>query len=121
MKEFLKTSAGLDITKTAVQKVCDMRDEGKDVVRFRYINPHKTNKMLEDLYIVRKQYTSQKLSYVPPVRFITEDEITKNLLRCTGGENGRYHIYIFFRLHSTFYFKASYPCIYKFSNILKCI
>ena len=41
MKEFLKTSAGLDITKTAVQKVCDMRDEGKDVVRFRYINPHK--------------------------------------------------------------------------------
>ena len=103
MKEFLKTSAGLDITKTAVQKVCDMRDEGKDVVRFRYINPHKTNKMLEDLYIVRKQYTSQELSYVPPVRFITEDEITKNLLRGTGGENGRYHIYIFFMENSDKY------------------
>ena len=56
LKEFFKTSAGLDMTKTAVQKICDMRDEGKDVTRFWYINPHETNKMLEDLYIVRKQY-----------------------------------------------------------------
>lgn len=100
LKEFFKTSAGLDMTKTAVQKICDMRDEGKDVTRFWYINPHETNKMLEDLYIVRKQYTSQSLSYVPPARFITEEEITKLLLKGTGRENGRYHIYRFFTEHS---------------------
>ena len=75
------------MTKTAVQKVCDMRDEGKDVTRFWYINPHETNKMLEDLYIVRKQYTSQSLSYVPPARFISEDEID-NIFR--GGTDTEY-------------------------------
>ena len=103
LKEFLKTSEGLDVVKTATQKVCDRYDENKKVVRFRYINPHESNKMLEDLYIVRKQYTSQNLSYVPPARFITEDEITKHLLKGTGGENGRYHIYIYFKQHSDKY------------------
>ena len=37
IKVFLKTSAGLDVTKTAVQKLCDLYDEHKDVVRFKYI------------------------------------------------------------------------------------
>ena len=99
LKEFLKTSAGLDMTKTAVQKVCDMRDEGKDVTRFWYINPHETNKMLEDLYIVRKQYTSQSLSYVPPARFITEDEIDNIFRGGTGMQDGRYRVYNYFAEH----------------------
>ena len=99
VKEFLKTSAGLDITKTEVQKLCDMYDEHKDVVRFKYMNPHNINKMLEDLYIVRKQYTAQELSYVPPVRFITEDEISRLLLGGTGVHEGKYRTYIFFTTH----------------------
>ncbi len=99
MKEFLKTSAGLDVTKTAIQKLCDLYDEHKDVVRFKYMNPHEVNKMLEDLYIVRKRYTAQELSYAPPVRFITEDEISKLLLGGTGIHEGKYRTYIFFTTH----------------------
>ncbi|MBQ7574887.1 MAG: hypothetical protein IJT23_11650 [Clostridia bacterium] len=100
LKEFIKTSYGLDFTKTAVQKICDMYDKNKDIVRFKYTNPHKTNHMLADLYIVRKQYTAQNLSYVPPVRFITEDEITKYLLKGTGVHQGKYRTYIFFSENS---------------------
>lgn len=96
IKEYIKTSAGLDYAKTEVQKLCDLMDDGKKVVRYRYFNPHELNKMLEDLYIVRKQYTSQEISHVPPVRFISEDEINKHLLGGSGMQDGRYRIHIFF-------------------------
>ncbi len=99
IKEYLKTPAGLDDIKTVTQRICDLYDQNKDVVRFEFANPHNVNKMLEDLYIVRKQYTAQELSYVPPVRFITEDEISKLLLRGTGVHEGKYRTYIFFTMH----------------------
>ena len=100
MAEHLKTSEGLDEIKTVTQKLCDMYAENKDIVYYRYNNPNIVNGMLADLYITRKTFSAQELTYTPPERFISNDEIDKLLQRGGIVSNGKYRIYTFFDTHS---------------------
>ena len=100
MAEFLKTPKGLDEIKTVTQKLCDMYAENKDIVHYRYNNPNIVNGMLADLYITRKTFSAQELTYSPPERFISNDEIDKLLQRGGIVSNGKYRIYTFFDTHS---------------------
>ena len=100
MAEFLKTPKCLDEIKTVAQKLCDMYAENKDIVHYRYNNPNIVNGMLADLYITRKTFSAQELTYTPPERFISNDEIDKLLQRGGIVSNGKYRIYTFFDTHS---------------------
>ena len=100
MAEHLKTSEGLDEIKTVTQKLCDMYAENNDIVHYRYNNPNIVNGMLADLYITRKTFSAQELTYSPPERFISNDEIDKLLQRGGIVSNGKYRIYTFFDTHN---------------------
>lgn len=100
MAEHLKTSEGLDEIKTVTQKLCDMYAKNNDIVHYRYNNPNIVNGMLADLYITRKTFSAQKLTYSPPERFISNDEIDKLLQRGGIVSNGKYRIYTFFDTHN---------------------
>ena len=56
--------------------------------------------MLTDLYITRKDFPAQALTYTPPERFISRDEIDKMFKRGSGISEGKYSIYLFFDTHS---------------------
>ena len=96
MAEHLKTSEGLDEIKTVTQKLCDMYAENNDIVYYRHNDPNVVNGMLADLYITRKTFSAQELTYTPPERFISNDEIDKLLQRGGIVSNGKYRIYTFF-------------------------
>ena len=98
--EHLKTPKGLDEIKTITQKLSDMYAENNRVTRFRYSNPNIVNDMLADLYITRKDFPAQALTYTPPERFISRDEIDKMFKRGSGISEGKYSIYLFFDTHS---------------------
>ncbi len=98
--EHLKTAKGLDEIKTITQKLSDMYAENNRVTRFRYSNPNIVNDMLADLYIARKDFPAQALTYTPPERFISRDEIDKMFKRGSGISEGKYSIYLFFDTHS---------------------
>ena len=100
MAEHLKTSEGLDEIKTVTQKLCDMYAKNNDIVHYRYNNPNIVNGMLADLYITRKTFSAQELTYSPPERFISNDEIDKLLQRGGIVSNGKYRIYTFFDTHN---------------------
>lgn len=97
--EHLKTSAGLDEIKSVTQKLSDLYDENFDITRYEWYNPHKTNNVVAELYITRKTFTAQELTYTPPERFISNDEIDKLLQRGGIVSNGKYRIYTFFDTH----------------------
>ena len=100
IKAYLKTSKGLNDVNEVMKKICDLYDENSEIVRFRVLNnPHKVARMVEDLYIPRKEYTAENLSYVPPVRFISEDEIDNIFRGGTGMQDGRYRVYNYFAEH----------------------
>ena len=56
--------------------------------------------MLADLYITRKTFSAQELTYSPAERFISNDEIDKLLQRGGIVSNGKYRIYTFFDTHN---------------------
>ena len=56
--------------------------------------------MLTDLYITRKDFPAQALTYTPPERFISRDEVDKMFKRGSGISEGKYSIYLFFDTHS---------------------
>lgn len=100
MAEHLKTSEGLDEIKTVTQKLCDMYAENNDIVYYRYNNPNIVNGMLADLYITRKTFSAQELTYTPPERFISNDEINQLFQRGSNISESKYTIYTFFDAHS---------------------
>ena len=100
ISEHLKTSAGLDEIKTITQKMSDLYDENLDITRFEWYNPHKVNDIVAELYITRKPFSAQALTYTPPERFISRDEIDKMFKRGSGISEGKYSIYLFFDTHS---------------------
>ena len=100
MASFLKTSEGLDEIKTVTQKLCDMYAENKDIVYYSYNNPNIVNGMLADLYITRKNFAAQELTYTPPERFISNDEINQLFQRGSNISESKYTIYTFFDAHS---------------------
>lgn len=100
MASFLKTSEGLDEIKTVTQKLCDMYAENEDIVYYRYNNPNIVNGMLADLYITRKNFAAQELTYTPPERFISDDEINQLFQRGANISESKYTIYTFFDAHS---------------------
>ena len=100
IEAYLKTSKGLNDVNELMKKICEIYDENTDIVRFRGLNnPHRVTQMVEDLYIPRKEYTAENLSYVPPVRFISEDEIDNLFRGGTGMQDGRYRVYNYFAEH----------------------
>lgn len=100
IEAYLKTPKGLNDVNELMKKICELYDENTDIVRFRGLNnPHRVAQMVEDLYIPRKEYTAENLSYVPPVRFISEDEIDNIFRRGTGMQDGRYRVYNYFAEH----------------------
>ncbi len=98
--EHLKTSAGLDEVKSVTQKLSDLYDENFDITRYEWYNPHKTNNVVAELYITRKTFTAQELTYTPPERFISRDEIDNMFKRGSGVSEGKYRIYTFFDTHT---------------------
>ena len=98
--EHLKTSSGLDEIKSVTQKLSDLYDENLDITRYEWYNPHKTNNVVAELYITRKTFTAQELTYTPPERFISRDEIDNMFKRGSGVSEGKYRIYIFFDTHT---------------------
>lgn len=98
--EHLKTSAGLDEIKSVTQKLSDLYDENLDITRYEWYNPHKTNNVVAELYITRKTFTAQELTYRPPERFISRDEIDNMFKRGSGVSEGKYRIYTFFDTHT---------------------
>lgn len=98
--EHLKTSAGLDEIKSVTQKLSDLYDENLDITRYEWYNPHKTNNVVAELYITRKTFTAQELTYSPPERFISRDEIDNMFKRGSGVSEGKYRIYTFFDTHT---------------------
>ena len=100
MAEHLKTSEGLDEIKTVTQKLCDIYAENNDIVYYRYNNPNIVNGMLADLYITRKTFSAQELTYTPPERFISNDEINQLFQRGSNISESKYTIYTFFDAHS---------------------
>lgn len=94
--QYLKTKEGLDETFGAMQRLCGRYDENHDIVRFRYQNPYKVKECIEDLYLPRKAFTASESVYIPPTRFITEDEITA-LLKRSNISRGEIDTYMFFR------------------------
>ena len=100
MASFLKTSDGLDEIKTVTQKLCNMYAENKDIVYYSYNNPNIVNGMLADLYITRKNFAAQELTYSPPERFISNDEINQLFQRGSNISESKYTIYTFFDAHS---------------------
>ena len=98
--EHLKTSAGLDEIKSVTQKLSDLYDENLDITRYEWYNPHKTNNVVAELYITRKTFTAQELTYTPPERFISRDEIDNMFKRGSSVSEGKYRIYIFFDTHT---------------------
>ena len=98
--EILKTSAGLDEIKTITQKLSDMYDENSDITQFRWYNPHKINNILADLYITRKNFAAQELTYTPPERFISNDEIDRLIQRGSNVSENKYRIHTFFDTHT---------------------
>ena len=98
--EILKTSAGLDEIKTITQKLSDMYDENSDITQFRWYNPHKINNILADLYVTRKNFAAQELTYTPPERFISNDEIDRLIQRGSNVSENKYRIYTFFDTHT---------------------
>ena len=100
IEAYLKTPKGLDDVNELMKKICALYDENSDIVRFRGLNnPHRVANLVEDLYIPRKEYTAETLSYVPPVRFISEDEIDNIFRGGTGMQDGRYRVYNYFAEH----------------------
>ncbi len=87
--EYLKTSAGLDEVKSVTQKLSDLYDENFDITRYEWYNPHKTNDVVAELYITRKTFTAQELTYTPPERFISNDEINNLLQKGDNVSNGK--------------------------------
>lgn len=100
MAEHLKTSEGLDEIKTVTQKLCDMYAKNNDIVHYRYNHPNIVNGMLADLYITRKTFSAQELTYTPLERFISNDEINKLFQRGSNISESKYTIYTFFDAHS---------------------
>lgn len=100
MAEHLKTSEGLDEIKTVTQKLCDMYAENNDIVYYRYNNPNIVNGMLADLYITRETFSAQELTYTPPERFISNDEIDRLIQRGSNVSENKYRIYTFFDTHT---------------------
>lgn len=98
--EHLKTSAGLDEIKSVTQKLSDLYDENFDITRYEWYNPHKTNNVVAELYITRKTFTAQELTYTSPERFISRDEIDNMFKRGSGVSEGKYRIYTFFDTHT---------------------
>ena len=100
IEAYLKTSKGLNDVNELMKKICALYDENSDIVRFRGLNnPYRVAQMVEDLYIPRKEYTAENFSYVPPVRFISEDEIDNFFRGGTGMQDGRYRVYNYFAEH----------------------
>ena len=100
LSEHLKTSAGLDEVKTITQQLSDLYDKNPDITQFRWYNPRKTNDVVAELYITRKTFTAQALTYTPPERFISRDEIDNMFKRGSGVSEGKYRIYTFFDTHT---------------------
>ena len=98
--EHLKTSAGLDEIKSVTQKLSDLYDENFDITRYEWYNPHKTNNVVAELYITKKTFTAQELTYTPLERFISRDEIDNMFKRGSGVSEGKYRIYTFFDTHT---------------------
>ncbi len=100
IEAYLKTPNGLNDVNELMKKICELYDENTDIVRFRGLNnPYRVAQMVEDLYIPRKEYTAENLSYVPPVRFISEDEIDNLFRGGTSMQDGRYRVYNYFAEH----------------------
>lgn len=74
--EHLKTSAGLDEIKSVTQKLSDLYDENFDITRYEWYNPHKTNNVVAELYITRKTFTAQELTYSPRSVLFQEMKLT---------------------------------------------
>lgn len=100
MAKLLKTAQGLDEIKTVTQKLCDMYEENADIVYYKYNDPNITNDMLADLYITRKNFSANALTYTPPERFISSDEVDKLFRRGSNVSESKYRIYTFFDTHS---------------------
>ena len=100
MAEHLKTSEGLDEIKTVTQKLCDMYAKNNDIVHYIYNNPNIVNGMLADLYITRKTFSAQELTYTLPERFISNDEIDRLIQRGSNVSENKYRIYTFFDTHT---------------------
>ena len=98
--EHLKTFAGLDEIKSVTQKLSDLYDENFDITRYEWYNPHKTNNVVAELYITRKTFTAQELTYTPPERFISNDEIDRLIQRGSNVSENKYRIYTFFDTHT---------------------
>ena len=98
--EHLKTSAGLDEIKSVTQKLSDLYDENFDITRYEWYNPHKTNNVVAELYITRKNFAAQELTYTPPERFISNDEIDRLIQRGSNVSENKYRIYTFFDTHT---------------------
>lgn len=113
--EHLKTSAGLDEIKSVTQKLSDLYDENFDITRYEWYNPHKTNNVVAELYITRKTFTAQELTYSPPERFISRDEIDNMFKRVMANRRrGKYtRVYVD---EAHLYFKNPYSADF----LLKC-
>ena len=83
-------------------------EQDKSLLRFHYHKPDRIWQSLQDLYLPRREYTSE-MTAVPEVEhFITEDEIHHVLTGGNGVESGKGRIYSFFHSEHTAKEKADF-------------
>ncbi|UKI35137.1 MAG: hypothetical protein L6V93_12940 [Clostridiales bacterium] len=77
-----------------------MYDENLDITRYEWYNPQNKQCCCGVVYHKKKTFTAQELTYSPPERFISRDEINNMFKRGSGVSEGKYRIYTFFDTHT---------------------
>ena len=108
LSEALKNPEYLKETINEYSRFLEGYKENRNVLRFHYHKVDSLYKRLQELELLRKEY-STNLTELPKVKpFITEDEVLESLSRGSGVDRGKERITKFFKENHTLQEKANF-------------
>lgn len=108
LSEALKNPEYLKETINEYSRFLEGYKENRNVLRFHYHKVDSLYKRLQELELLRKEY-STNLTELPKVKpFITEDEVLESLSRGSGVDRGKERIIKFFKENHTLQEKANF-------------
>nr|WP_105243358.1 helicase-related protein [Streptococcus suis] len=108
LSEALKNPAYLKETIKEYSRFLEGYKENRNVLRFHYHKVDSLYQRLQELELLRKEY-STNLTELPKIKsFITEDEVLESLSRGSGVDRGKERITKFFKENHTLQEKANF-------------
>lgn len=108
LSEALKNPEYLKETIKEYSRFLEGYKENRNILRFHYHKVDSLYQKLQELELLRKEY-STNLTELPKVKpFITEDEVLENLARGSGVDRGKERITKFFKGNHTLQEKANF-------------